>query len=101
MNGEGRVVPPTLDKYTISRFLQSMTADTPLVRNLENPNYLKVPLNGYADLEECFADIDIDAVHHEMDAARSSSEKVPKEIRTLIATPSFPDELCQLFRNAA
>ena len=88
-------------RNSIGRFLQSMIADTPLVKNLENPQYLKILLNGRADLEECFADIDIDAVRREMGSAQSSSEKVPKKIQKLIAVPSFPDTLCRLFRKAA
>ena len=88
-------------RNSISKFLQSMIADTPLVRNLEIPNYLKVLLKGYADLEECFADINIGEVRQEMAAAKSSSQKVPKKIRQLIAAPSFPDALCRLFRKAA
>ena len=47
---------------SISRFLQSMIADTPLVRNLENPGYLKILLNGQATLEERFAQIDTETV---------------------------------------
>ena len=88
-------------RNSIGRFLQSMIADTPLVRNLENPQYLKILLNGHTDLEACFADIDVEEVRTEMDAAQSSPEKVPKKIRRLIATPSFPDTLCRLFRKAA
>jgi hypothetical protein len=88
-------------RNSIGRFLQSMIADTPLVKNLENPQYLKILLKGRADWEACFADIDCDAVRREMGAAQSSSEKVPKKIRKLIATPSFLDTLCRLFRKAA
>lgn len=86
---------------SISRFLQSMIADTPLVRNLENPRYLKVLLNGQASLEERFAQIDIETVRKELQQAQVSLEKVPSKIRQLIAVPTFPEAICRLFQKAA
>jgi hypothetical protein len=84
---------------SINKFLQTMIADTPLVRNLENPHYLKVLLNGQPTLEECFAQIDVEAVRSEMDAAHRCPDKVPRNIRQLIAVPAFPNALCGLFRK--
>jgi hypothetical protein len=86
---------------SISRFLQSMIADTPLVRNLENPRYLKVLLNGQAALEGRFAQIDIETVRKELQAAEISLEKVPSKIRQLVALSTFPDLICRLFQKAA
>lgn len=86
---------------SISRFLQSMIADTPLVRNLENPRYLKVLLNGQATLEERFAQIDTKTVRKELEASQSSLEKVPSKIRQLVAVPTFPESICRLFQKAA
>ena len=85
---------------SISKFLQSMLADTPLVRNLENPQYLKVLLNGAPTLEECFARIDTDAVRKEMEAAQKCLDRVPPNIRQLIAAPAFPIALCRLFQKS-
>lgn len=84
---------------SISTFLQSMIADTPLVRNLENPHYLKVLLHGRSNLEECFAQIDIEAVRTEMQAAQKWPDRVPRKILQLIAVPAFPDTLCGLFQK--
>lgn len=86
---------------SISRFLQSMIADTPLVRNLENPRYLKVLLHDRPTLEERFAQIDIEIVRKELEAAQASLEKVPAKIRQLIALPAFPEIICGLFQKAA
>jgi hypothetical protein len=86
---------------SISRFLQSMLADTPLVRNLQNPRYLKILLNGQATLEERFAQIDIETVRKECRAAQTSVEKVPSQIRRLVALPDFPETVCRLFQKAA
>lgn len=86
---------------SISKFLQSMIADTPLVKNLENPEYMKILLNGRATLEERFADIDIETVRAEFNASQVSPEKVPRKIREMIAAPEFPITLCRFFENAA
>jgi hypothetical protein len=85
----------------IGRFLQSMIADTPLVRNLQNPCYLKTLLNGQTTLEERFAQIDVGTVRKELEAAQASLEKVPLAIRQLIALPTFPEDMCRLFQKAA
>lgn len=85
---------------SINKFLQTMIADTPLVRNLENPHYLKVLLNGQPTLEECFAQIDAEAVRKEMEAAQMWPDRVPQNIRQLIAAPAFPDALCGLFQKS-
>ena len=86
---------------SISRFLQSMVADTPLIKNLDHPQYLKILLNGQANLEERFAQIDLETVRKELSAAQRSEERVPLAIRQLITLPAFPEALCRLFRKAA
>jgi len=86
---------------SISRFLQSMIADTPLVRNLENPNYLKVLLDGQSTLEERFAQIPVDTVRKELQDASNSPEKVPSKIRQLIHVQTFPETICRLSNKAA
>lgn len=83
----------------LGRFLQTMIADTPLVKNLDNPDYLKVLLNGQPSLEACFAQIDTETVRHELETAQQWFDKVPRKIRQLIAEPAFADTLCALFRK--
>ena len=86
---------------SISRFLQSMIADTPLVRNLENPNYLNVLLDGQSTLEERFAQIQVDTVRKELHDALNPLEKVPSKIRQLIHVQTFPETICHLFKKTA
>jgi hypothetical protein len=86
---------------SINRFLQSMIADTPLVRNLENPNYLKILLDGQPTLEERFAQIKIETVRKELNDALSCPEKVPSKIRQLIHAQSFPGTIRRLFKKTA
>ena len=40
------------------RALQTMLADTPLVKNLSNPEYMKILLDGRPNLEALFAELD-------------------------------------------
>lgn len=86
---------------SIGPLLQSMIADTPLVRNLQNTRYLKILLQGQATLEERFAQIDIEPVRKELEAAEHCAEKVPSKIRQLITAPTFPEAICRLFQKAA
>jgi len=86
---------------SISRFLQSMIADTLLVRNLENPGYLKILLDGRATLEERFAQIDIKTLREELQRAQESPEKVPSPIRKLIEVTGFAEKISRLFQKAA
>jgi hypothetical protein len=86
---------------SIGPFLQTMIADTPLVKNLENPLYCKALLNGLPSLERRFAQIDGQLVRTEMLAAQHPLEKVPAKIHHLIATPDFPEIIAGILRKAA
>jgi hypothetical protein len=44
---------------SMRRVLQAMLADTPLVKNLDNPKYMGILLNGKYRLEELFAELEI------------------------------------------
>lgn len=84
---------------SLSQSLQSMIADTPLVKNLENPNYMNILLHGQPTLEARFAQLDIDWVRQEMKTAQRCPDRVPRRIQELIDRPAFPDALCSLFRK--
>ena len=71
--------------------------NTPLVRNLENPEVL---LQGKPTLEECFAQIDAEAVRKEMEAIQMAPDRVPRNILQIIAAPAFPNTLCGLFKKS-
>ena len=84
---------------SMSKTLKAMLAETPLVKNLLNPEYLQIILNGKATLEELFAEIDSKIVREEMKKARQDSEKVPPEIRAIIKKPELPEIMLELFAN--
>jgi hypothetical protein len=84
---------------SMSKTLKAMLAETPLVKNLLNPEYLQIILNGKATLEELFAEIDSKKIREEMKKARQDSEKVPPEIRAIIKKPELPEIMLALFAN--
>jgi len=82
------------------RFLRTMLAETPLVRNLEKPAYMRILLNGKATLEEVFAEIEIDTLRQEFRNAQHAHERIPAELKPLIAIPDFPERLVTMSENA-
>jgi len=85
----------------MSRTFQSLLADTPLVKNLQNESYMKILLNEKPTLEARFAEIDIAAVRKQLDESQKSVEKIPATIKKLIAKPRFPQIVANIFRGNA
>jgi hypothetical protein len=84
-----------------SRMLRTILAETPLVRNLENPSYMRILLNGKASLEEVFAEVDIDTFRDAFREAQDVTEKIPSKLKHLIAMPDFPEKLLSMAEKAA
>jgi len=84
-----------------SRMLRTILADTPLVRNLENPSYMRLLLRGKASLEEVFAEVDIDTFRHAFREAQYVPAKIPSKLKPLIALPDFPEKLLSIAKTAA
>ncbi|MCP4002515.1 MAG: hypothetical protein GY727_16565 [Gammaproteobacteria bacterium] len=57
--------------------LKTMLAQTPLVKNLENPQYMEIILNGKVSLAERFAEIDIVQVRNAHIEAQQSTQRYP------------------------
>ena len=64
--------------------LQSIIADTPLVKNLDNPEYLQLMLNGKGSLQEAFAEICQQDVISKMREAEKDEPKLPRKVLVLI-----------------
>ena len=76
-----------------------MLADTTLVHNLQNPEYLKILLDGQSSLEALFAQIDPAAVREELQKAQQNPEKVPRALKRFIASLPSPDPVKYLVQN--
>ena len=83
-----------------SRMLRTILAETPLVRNLENPSYMRILLGGKASLEEVFAEVDIDTFRDAFREAQDVPEKIPSKLKPLIAMPDFPEKLLNMAERA-
>lgn len=84
-----------------SRVLRTMLAETPLIKNLENPSYMKILLNGKGSIEEVFAEIEIETLRIEFRKAQDSSGKIPTALKALIAMADFPEKLVALAEKAS
>jgi len=85
----------------MSRTLRTMLADTPLVKNLDNPQYMEILLDGKASLEALFAQTDAAQLREEFQMAQHAPEKVPTIIKRLIQEPTYPQDLTLLLAAAA
>lgn len=79
--------------------LQAMLADTPLVKNLDNDEYMKIILNGKANLEESFADLELDittgstCLHVDID-------RLLPGFRKLITQQTLPERVAHLLTKS-
>jgi len=73
-----------------------MLADTPLVKNLDNAEYMKILLNGSSTLEECFAKIDTNIVIGRLKAERNKKEKISPQMKKIIRLPDLPEGMIGL-----
>jgi hypothetical protein len=77
----------------LGKVLTAMLADTPLVRNLDNADYMKILLQGKESLAERFADIDIKQVRREEQENNNRFRKYPKNMRRLFRVPHLPRKI--------
>jgi len=83
------------------RMLRTILAETPLVKNLENPAYMKFLLNGRLSIEAVFAEIDIDTFRTAFKEARKQPERIPAKLKALAKMADFPGKLVKIVEKAA
>lgn len=74
----------------MQRMLKNMLVDIPLVKNLDNPDYMAVLLNGKADLEELFAHMNPIPFASEIES-QSGVDRVLPGFRKIIRLPALPE----------
>ena len=79
--------------------LKAILADTPLVRNLENDEYMGIILNGCETLAERFSQIDDTLVRKKLKEAQDSKEMLSPEVKKIITLPDLPKQIFSLFDN--
>jgi hypothetical protein len=85
--------------HSLGRTLRTMLADTPLVKNLQNPEYLKILLNGQPTLEALFAQIDPATVREELAKAQQNPERVPRALKKFIGSLPNPTPIKNFIEN--
>ena len=83
----------------LGRTLRTMLADTTLVHNLQNPEYLKILLDGQPSLEALFAQIDPATVREELEQAQQNPERVPRALKRFIASLPGPVLIKNILQN--
>jgi len=78
---------------SLNRTLRSMLTDTPLVKNLDNPDYLEIILDGCTTLEERFEKIDSRMVLERLEAEKKNNERISPEVKKIIRHPDLPERL--------
>jgi hypothetical protein len=81
----------TTGNNSMAKKLQTMFADTPLVKNLENEDYWKILLGEKSSLEEVFAQIDYKTYISENKEIKMDEEKISLKIKKIIKNEKFED----------
>jgi len=85
--------------HSLAKTLKGMLADTPLVRNLTNPEYVGILLKGKDSLAERFAEIDIQQVRQEEKQNERRWRKYPKRMCRLFKIPDLPQKMMKTAGN--
>ena len=81
---------------SLNKTLRSILTDTPLVKNLDNPEYLKIILGGCSTLEERFEKIDSRMVIDRLKAEQQKQQRIGPEMKKIIRRPDLPERLALL-----
>jgi hypothetical protein len=80
-------------QHSLNKALKGILADTPLVRNLSNPDYVTILLNGHQNLAERFAAIDIQQVRQQEQENAQRWRKYPKRMAKVFKVRHLPQKL--------
>jgi hypothetical protein len=80
---------------SMHRTLKTMLTDTPLVKNLDNPEYMAILLDGKADLEELFAQMGQTLFAPELQSQADTGRILPG-FRKIINLKTLPEHVVRL-----
>ncbi len=81
---------------SMRRRLNAMLGDTPLVKNLDNPTYMAILLDGSANPEERFARIDTMRIRQQMKESRQEAGRTLPGLRKIFSLPTWPLDVASL-----
>jgi len=82
---------------SLNKTLRFILADTPLVKNLDNPDYVEILLDGCETLEERFAKIDSNMVVEQLKAEKRKQHRIGPVMKKIIQRSDLPERLTSLF----
>jgi hypothetical protein len=86
-------------QHSLAKTLKGMLADTPLVRNLSSPEYVRILLKGKDTLADRFSEIDIQQVRQEEKQNERRWRKYPKRMCRLFKVPHLPQKIMNITEN--
>ena len=81
---------------SLNKTLKSILADTPLVKNLDNPEYVNIILDGCSTLEERFAKIDSSMVVEKLKTEQKKQQRISPTMKKIIQRADLPERLTSL-----
>lgn len=82
---------------SMRRVLQTMLANTPLVKNLDNPEYMEILLDGKENLVELFAELEPAWITTAASDSQLETDHLLPGFRSLINHQTLPGQIAQLF----
>ncbi len=86
---------------SLNKVLKASLAETPLVQNLKNDEYMEIILNGCASLEERFSQIDANLIQKEMESVSNRSGKILPSVKKLIKDSDLTVKIASWFSVVA
>ncbi len=84
-----------IDKYTEKLFADPIEVMTPLVKNLNNPAYMEILLDGKENLVEPFADLGPSWITNAAPGSQSGIGRLLPGFRALINNPTLLEQVAQ------
>ncbi len=84
---------------SLNKTLRFMLTDTPLVKNLDNPEYLEIILDGCRDLEQRFERIDSRLVIEKLKIEQRKQQGISSEMKKVVELPDLPERLSALMAH--
>lgn len=84
---------------SMHRSLRAILADAPLIKNLDNPEYMNLLLNGKSNLEELFAELE--ETGKKLISSTHKTDHVLPGLKKLIKIKNLPEKLLKVFEECA
>ena len=80
---------------TLNRRLQAMVAETPMMKNLNCPEFMKIILKGEKTLSDRFAALTTKRIQKNLMDSDGIQDKLPRGLQRLIESPLFYKTFCK------